>query len=99
MSIVGIKNANIWLSEMLVDISFPAMKSSQRGVFVKLGLRRAQAISVVNVTIVLDLDDDLVREAKITQGSVAPTIINSPETEVQDAMTRLVDRLAVSRRQ
>ena len=44
--------------EMLVDISFPALSASQRGTFIKLGLRRAQAVAVVNVAAVLTLQGE-----------------------------------------
>jgi carbon-monoxide dehydrogenase medium subunit len=66
---------------MLVDISFPALTPTQRGTFLKLALRRAQAISVVDVALVLDLQSDTVRSASITLGAVAPTIIHAPEAE------------------
>jgi len=39
--------------EMLIDISFPALQPHERGVFVKLALRRTQAISVVNTAVIL----------------------------------------------
>ena len=66
---------------MLVDIFFPALTSTQHGAFIKLALRRAQAISLVNGAIVLTMEADTVRSASITLGAVAPTIIHAPEAE------------------
>ncbi len=77
----GVRKTVMEPDEMLMEISFPALQTHQRGLFVKLGLRRAQAISVVHVTLILGFDGDTVSAAKITQGSVAPTIINSPAAE------------------
>ena len=54
-----------------------ACRLAARGTFIKLGLRRAQAISLVNVAVVLDFDGDLVTGARITLGSVAPTIVRA----------------------
>jgi carbon-monoxide dehydrogenase medium subunit len=68
--------------EMLVDISFPALDPKiQRGGFIKLGLRAAQAIAVVNIAVVLEMAKDQVKAASITMGSVAPTIIHATEAE------------------
>ena len=77
----GVRKTVMQPDEMLVDISFPAMTKTQRGTFVKLALRRAQAISVVNVAVVLDLSRGSVRKAAITLGAVTPTIIHAPEAE------------------
>jgi carbon-monoxide dehydrogenase medium subunit len=85
----GVRRTVMSPDEMLVDISIPAMKSNQRGMFIKLGLRRAQAISVVNTAVILTLENDSkksgqpagVQEAAITLGSVAPTIIHAKEAE------------------
>lgn len=77
----GVRRTVMQADEMLTDIAFPAMDDNTRGIFVKLGLRRAQAISVVHITIILSFDGDSVTNAKITQGSVAPTIINSDAAE------------------
>ena len=61
--------------EMLVDINFPALDpQSQRAAFIKLALRRAQAISVVNAAVILNMNDDLITDASVTLGAVTPVI-------------------------
>lgn len=77
----GVRKNVMLADEMLVDISLPAMTKSQRGTFIKLALRRAQAISLVNVAVILDLKDETVRSASITLGSVSPMIIHAEEAE------------------
>ncbi len=77
----GVRKNVMQPDEMLVDISFPAMTKDQRGTFIKLALRRAQAISLVNAALVLTLKWGTVQSASITLGAVAPTIIHAPEAE------------------
>lgn len=89
----GVRKTVMQPDEMLVDISFPAMTSSQRGTFIKLALRRSQAISVINIAVILDLEADSVRTASITLGAVAPTIIHAPEAEAYLAGKRLTDEV------
>ncbi len=77
----GVRQTALEPDEMIVDIIFPAMENFQIGTFLKLGLRRAQAISVVNVAVVLTMLADTVTQARITLGSVAPTIIRAEDAE------------------
>ena len=78
----GVRKTLLKENEMLVDIVFPALQSEkQKGNFYKLGLRRAQAISVINVAAVLDFEEEKVLKARITLGSVAPTIVHATEAE------------------
>lgn len=79
----GVRKTVMQPDELLTAISFPALADNQRGMFIKLGLRRAQAIAVMNVAIVLDFDGDTVTRAVMTLGSVAPTIIRVPDAEAQ----------------
>ncbi len=78
---LGVRKTVMRDDEMLVDISFPALDGNQRGTFIKLGLRKAQAISIINVGIVLDLNLSAVSSASITLGAVAPTIIHAKNAE------------------
>jgi carbon-monoxide dehydrogenase medium subunit len=77
----GVRRTVMQPDEMLVDISFPALPANRRGAFIKLGLRRAQAISVVNTAVALSLADGKASDAVITLGAVAPTIIHAREAE------------------
>ncbi len=77
----GVRKTVMQPDEMLVDITFPALRPNQKGTFLKLGLRRSQAISVVNVAVVLTMQDGKIQSAAITLGAVAPTIIHARKAE------------------
>ncbi len=77
----GVRKTVLRPDEMLVDIVFPALRTDQRGHFIKFALRQAQAISLVNVAIVITESGQEIVEAKITLGAVAPTIIHATDAE------------------
>jgi xanthine dehydrogenase iron-sulfur cluster and FAD-binding subunit A len=89
----GVRNTVMQPEEMMVDISFPAMATTARGTFIKLALRRAQAISIIDVALILDFQAATVSSASITLGAVAPTIIHAQEAEKYLAGKQLTDEV------
>jgi carbon-monoxide dehydrogenase medium subunit len=84
----GVRHTDLEPDEMLTEITFPALKDNEFGTFIKLGLRRAQAISVVNVAVILGFRNSQsafrnseIESAWITLGSVAPTIVAADEAQ------------------
>ncbi|MBN2148033.1 MAG: FAD binding domain-containing protein [Anaerolineales bacterium] len=77
----GVRQTVMQADEVLVDIQIPALQANQRGTFYKLGLRRAQAISVVNAAVLLTIEDGRVKAAAITLGAVTPTIARATQAE------------------
>jgi xanthine dehydrogenase iron-sulfur cluster and FAD-binding subunit A len=94
---LGVRRTAMLPDEMLVAIHLRALPAHARGAFIKLGLRRAQAISLLNTAVVLDFDQPLlgpvfaqhpggadrarITRARITLGAVAPTIVRAEAAE------------------
>lgn len=78
---LGVRRTALQPDEMLVSVQFPPLQANERGTFVKLGLRQAQAIALVNVAVVLAFEGNRVSRARIALGSVALTIIRAAEAE------------------
>jgi xanthine dehydrogenase iron-sulfur cluster and FAD-binding subunit A len=77
----GFRRTVLQPDEMICEIRIPVMQTNQRGMFLRLGLRRAQAISVIDFAIVLTFDGAVVTDARVTLGSLAPTIVHAHTVE------------------
>jgi carbon-monoxide dehydrogenase medium subunit len=77
----GVRRTVMLPDELLIDIAFRAMDAGEIGVFDKLVLRQAQAISVVNVAVVVKRQLSNVTEARISLGCVAPTVVRCHDAE------------------
>jgi carbon-monoxide dehydrogenase medium subunit len=85
----GVRRTLMEPDEALADIAFPALRPDERGMFLKLGLRRTQAIAVVNVAVVVQFErtdgiplaEQPIVRARIALGAVAPTIVRAAEAE------------------
>jgi len=77
----GVRKHVLQPDEMVTEIIVPRMGADQRGEYLKLGLRKAQAISLVNMAVLLGLDEGKITTASITLGAVAPTIIHASAAE------------------
>ncbi len=81
--------------EIVREIRFGGLRN-RRGIFLKLGLRRAQAISVVNVAVVVELHGAEVVSARVALGCVAPTVIRMRDIESALVGSKL-DALSIAR--
>lgn len=93
----GVRRTVLRPGELLREIRVPLLGPRQRGLFLKLGLRRAQAISVVNLAVVLAFDGDgpgaPVATARLALGCVAPTVVRAGTAEAYLA-GRVLDEAA-----
>jgi xanthine dehydrogenase iron-sulfur cluster and FAD-binding subunit A len=88
---LGVRKTVMAADEVITDIFFDSPNPDQHSFFIKTALRRAQAISVINISVVLQINDDVVHDAQITLGAAAPTIIHAEEAEVYLAGKQLND--------
>jgi xanthine dehydrogenase iron-sulfur cluster and FAD-binding subunit A len=97
---MGVRHSVLADDELVVGIDVDPLPETARAVFVKSGLRAAQAISVVHLTALLTFDGPRVATARIMVGSVAPTIVPASEAEAILVGSSLdddtIDRAAVA---
>ena len=80
--------------EILTEIRLPNMPESSAATFIKLGQRRSMAISQVNLTTRLSVDESgAVSEARIVLGSVAPLPMRAVAAEEILLGKKLADRV------
>ena len=71
----GFRSTVLAEGELVVRLEIPAPAPGSRSIWVKAGLRKAQAISVVHAGFQLGFaDDGTVSDARIALGSVGPTV-------------------------
>ena len=98
----GYRKTLLEKDEFVKEVFFKSLSPCQKGAFKKLGLRKAQAISVLNCCVLLTFDGDKVTDAKVTMGSVGPVVMHAPNAEqyligkvVDDSIIEEAARLAV----
>lgn len=78
----GYRATALAADELLTRIRFPAMGKEEVARFYKVGTRRAQAISKVMLCARATIHHGGIEEIAIAVGSVAPTVVRAPGTEV-----------------
>lgn len=76
--------------ELICAVRIP-IRPGWRGAFERLGQRAALAISKVSAAVCVRLANDVVSEARIALGAVAPTVVRAAEAEQQLCGTPLTD--------
>ena len=67
--------------EVLAEICLPVSPGPVGSGFLKLGRRRAMAISVANAAAWIRVDDGKISDIRLALGSVAPTVVRCPKAE------------------
>lgn len=91
---VGPKRSILKPNELITEIIFPAMHNNEKGFFLKIGGRKALAISKVSVAGKIRFDkSNKIDDAKIALGAVAPTVIRAKRAEKLLIGNELTDKL------
>ncbi len=80
---LGPRKTSLGADELLLDIVIPTQNLSKPAGFQKFGLRKGQALALVNAaaSFWIDRSTDRFVEPRIALGAVAPTVIRAPEAE------------------
>lgn len=80
---VGPRKTILKHDELLVEIVIPKRNVGKPTDFLKFGLRKGQALALVNVasSVWIDPEKETFREPRIALGAVAPVVIRAPQAE------------------
>src|SRR5438105_10297315 len=78
---VGPRKTILKTSEILVDIIIPKENVGKPTHFLKFGLRKGQALALVNVAASFHVDGNTFKAPRIGLGAVAPTVIHATSAE------------------
>ena len=78
---MGVRKTAAMKNEIISDISFKALKKNEQSCFIKVGLRNAQAISILNCAVVLGFEDKKIVKSRIALGAVGPTVFRALKAE------------------
>ncbi len=70
--ITGVRKNVLGQGEIVKEITLPPQPTGTVSTFHKLGLRKAQAISVVNCAFVVRMEGEIIKQCKISAGAVSP---------------------------
>ncbi len=78
---VGPRRTSLKPGDLLIDIVIPKKNLDKPAAFEKFGLRKGQALALVNVGAAFFVDKGNFREPRIALGAVAPTVMRAPKAE------------------
>jgi xanthine dehydrogenase iron-sulfur cluster and FAD-binding subunit A len=77
----GVRKTVLERGEIVIDIYFKKITGNSKTFFYKHALRRAQAISLLNTAVLISISKNLISEARIAIGAMAPTVIRTKNAE------------------
>ncbi|MGA7455193.1 MAG: FAD binding domain-containing protein [Rhodoplanes sp.] len=88
---VGPRKTKLAVADLLVDIVIPRRNLGKPLTFLKFGLRKGQALALVNVAAGFRAEKGVFHEPAIALGAVAPTVIRATEAEAYLAARSISD--------
>lgn len=92
---VGPRQTALAPDEILVDILIPAVMLGRPASFRKFGLRKGQALALVNAAASVAVSDGRIAETRIALGAVSPTVIRASQAEAIVTGRKVADTAAL----
>ena len=80
---LGVRKTARREDELVTSIEFDMPGDNARAFYYKLGKRKADAISIVSIAMLVELDGEIVKKARIALGAVAPVAMRAVNAESQ----------------